>query len=279
MEALQHFFSDEVYNKWKDNFSIPNLDINNRSRIAFIQVIIPDENGENSYFKNIAFLSRSYQPDDDNNQPYANMAFYDVPKEITTNMHNAMSDDTKQWWYLLGIIQPADMNYTPCDSNMVEQRALYLPLCSTTRYTSEELIRFNTTIFGMTYPLQHVTLFRFRYILTCNSYKFNELLDVVNQEVFTIKVLREKLTRQLPSLTNGIPTRFNDLYDSDSESSSDEEIYDEYGTLIITPNLEDDPAPKRNLIYPDDPSDLVNIKQLRYPRIEKRPKEIISKDD
>ena len=50
MEALQYFFSDEVYEKWKDNFNIPNLNIANSSRVTFIQVIIPGIN-KNSCIK------------------------------------------------------------------------------------------------------------------------------------------------------------------------------------------------------------------------------------
>ena len=181
-------------------------------------------------------------------------------------------------WYLLGIIQPADTSYTPFNSNVAEKRSLYLVLCSRKSYTPEQLIEFNTTIFGPTYPL-NATLFKYRYILTCTSLPFNELLDVVNQETILTTITHEKLTSQLPSLTNGIPTQFNDPFNFYSDSDSEEEVYDEFGTLLITPNLEDDPAPERNLIYPDDPSDLVNIKQLRHLIIEKRPKEIISKDD
>lgn len=279
MEALQYFFSDEVYEKWKDKFDIPNLDINLPSRIAFIQVIIPGIN-KNSYFKNIAFLNRSYQPEYDNKQLYARLAVYDVPNEIINNMHDAMADTVNRWWYLLGIIQPADTSYTPINSNIVEKRSLYLLLCSKKPYTSEELIHFNTTIFGSTYPEHNATLFKYRYILTCKRFTYNDdLLNTVNQETVMTTVMHEKLTDHLPSLTNGIPTRFDDPFDFYSDSDSEEEIYDEYGTLIITPNLEDDPAPKHNLIYPDDPSDLVNIKQLRRPVIEKRPKEIIPKDN
>ena len=277
MEALQYFFSDEVYDKWKDKFDIPCVDIDLNSRIAFIRVIIPGIN-ETSYFKNIAFLNRSYQPNYDNKQLYANQAIYDVPTEIMNNMHDAMAATSECWWYLLGIIQPADTSYTPFNSNIVEKRSLYLVLCSRKPYTPEKLIEFNTTIFGPTYPL-NATLFKYRYILTCKRLFFDDLVDFVNQETAATTVTHEKLTNQLPSISNGIPTRFDDPFDFYSDSDSEEEVYDEYGTLIITSNLEDDPAPRRNLIYPDDPSDLVNIKQLRRPRIEKRPKEIISKDD
>lgn len=277
MEALQYFFSDEVYTKWKDIFDIPCIDIDIRKQFAYIQVIIPGIN-ETSYFKNIAFLNRRYQPNYDNNQLYANQAVYDVPNTIINNMHDAMAATSECRWYLLGIIQPADTSYTPLNSNFAEKRSLYLVLCSRKSYTPEQLIEFNTTIFGPTYPL-NATLFKYRYILTCRSLPFNELLDVVNQETILTTITHEKITSQLPSLTNGIPTQFNDPFDFYSDSDSEEEVYDEFGTLLITPNLEDDPAPERNLIYPDDPSDLVNIKQLRCPLIEKRPKEIISKDD
>lgn len=281
MEALQYFFSNEIYEKWKDKFDIPNMEIDIRKQIAFLKVIIPGLD-KTSYFKNVAFLSRSYQPNYDTNQLYANVAYYDVPTNIINNMQEAMADTTGRWWYLLGIIQPADTNYTSYISNIIEKRSLYLVLCSKHSYTSEQLIEFNKTIFGQTYP-ENATLFQFRYILTCKCLSFSELLDAVNQETIITTLMNEKFTTQLPSVTKGIPTRFDnpfDLYsDTDSDSSEEEEVYDEYGTLIISSNLEDDPAPKYNLIYPDDPTDLVNIKQLRRPLIEKRPKEIISKDD
>ena len=161
MEALQYFFSDEVYEKWKDNFNIPNLNIANSSRVTFIQVIIPGIN-KNSYFKNIAFLNRSHQPDYDNKQLYANQAIYDVPTNIINNMRDAMSDTVNRWWYLLGIIQPADTSYTPYNSNFAEKRSLYLVLCSRKPYTPEDLIHFNTTIFGPTYP-EHKQSVKYKY--------------------------------------------------------------------------------------------------------------------